>query len=207
MGFLTQHVKMTNLFEAAVQAVDPSVSLPYWDFTIESESGTVVQKSTIFSKEMFGSIPVPVDNRWGFVYENDDIVSAAIPDGRWAYIKADLTPSKFSGTQLDAAYSYLRAPWNMNPSPYVSRFSSYSSALPGCDDYYRWAKNSDLTDFMSDSPYGPHAGRYTERWLRRILHAAVYLPTEMSNLRRKKFLICSTFTHLTLHRLHFQHRC
>ena len=33
MGFLTQHVKITNMFEAAMQAVDPSVSLPYWDFT------------------------------------------------------------------------------------------------------------------------------------------------------------------------------
>lgn len=104
MGFLPQHVKMTNLFEQAMQAVDPSVALPYWDFTIDSESGTVVQDSTVFSDYMFGSIPVPVNNRLGFVYSNDNITAAAIPDGRWAYIKADLVPSKFEGTQLSAAY-------------------------------------------------------------------------------------------------------
>jgi hypothetical protein len=36
LGFLPQHVKSTNLFESAMQSVDPSVSLFYWDFTIES---------------------------------------------------------------------------------------------------------------------------------------------------------------------------
>jgi hypothetical protein len=35
LGFLPQHIKLTNMFEEAVQAVDPSVALPYWDFTID----------------------------------------------------------------------------------------------------------------------------------------------------------------------------
>jgi hypothetical protein len=29
-GFLAQHVKMANIFEKSLQAVNPSVALPYW---------------------------------------------------------------------------------------------------------------------------------------------------------------------------------
>ena len=34
-GFITHHLAMSVSFDAALRAVDPSVTLPYWDFTIE----------------------------------------------------------------------------------------------------------------------------------------------------------------------------
>lgn len=34
-GFLTHHLAMAVSFEAAIRAVNPAVTLPYWDFTIE----------------------------------------------------------------------------------------------------------------------------------------------------------------------------
>ena len=53
---MTHHVGYTLLFEQALQVVDPSVSIPYWEYTIEcayihtyaghiqgSESGEVVR--------------------------------------------------------------------------------------------------------------------------------------------------------------------
>ena len=33
MGFLTQHVAVTNELALALQAVDPSLALPFWDYT------------------------------------------------------------------------------------------------------------------------------------------------------------------------------
>lgn len=33
-----QHMALTIKFEKAVQAVDGSVSVPYWDYTIDAES-------------------------------------------------------------------------------------------------------------------------------------------------------------------------
>lgn len=33
LGFLSQHMALTNEYEAALQVVNPSVALPYWDFT------------------------------------------------------------------------------------------------------------------------------------------------------------------------------
>jgi hypothetical protein len=36
-GFLTHHLALGNVFENSVRAVDPSVIIPYWDFTIEGQ--------------------------------------------------------------------------------------------------------------------------------------------------------------------------
>ena len=36
-GFLFHHLALTNAFEASLRSVDPSVTLPYWDFTIEGK--------------------------------------------------------------------------------------------------------------------------------------------------------------------------
>ena len=38
LGFLTNHALMTNTFEYSLQAVNPKLTLPYWDYTIESSS-------------------------------------------------------------------------------------------------------------------------------------------------------------------------
>jgi hypothetical protein len=35
MGFFTGHNAITIEFEKALQVVDPSVSVPYWDYTID----------------------------------------------------------------------------------------------------------------------------------------------------------------------------
>lgn len=35
---MTHHVGYTLLFEQALQVVDPSVSIPYWEYTIECET-------------------------------------------------------------------------------------------------------------------------------------------------------------------------
>ena len=38
MGFFTQHLGLTLEMEQALQVVSPSVSLPYWDFTIDAHN-------------------------------------------------------------------------------------------------------------------------------------------------------------------------
>lgn len=37
VGGGAQHAALTMKFEKAMQAVDPAVSLPYWDFTIDTQ--------------------------------------------------------------------------------------------------------------------------------------------------------------------------
>ena len=40
LGFLTNHAFLSNTFEASLQQVNPKLTLPYWDFTIESSSSS-----------------------------------------------------------------------------------------------------------------------------------------------------------------------
>ncbi len=44
------------MFEKALQAVNPSVSLPYWDFTLESTfyEPATFRSSAVFSEDWFG---------------------------------------------------------------------------------------------------------------------------------------------------------
>lgn len=156
-GFLPQHIKMTNIVELAMQAVDPSVTLPYWDFTIDSANDSPVAESPIMSPDYFGSMTSPVNPRYGFTYSDDSVVQGGIPDGRWAYIKADVN-DKYD--DLKAGYGYMRAPWNMNPSPYVSRYTAnmmIGTQLPTCSSHYAILQEFDFMDFLINFEDDPHA--------------------------------------------------
>ena len=36
--FVTGHVALNNMLEQSIQAVDPSVSLPYWEYAREADT-------------------------------------------------------------------------------------------------------------------------------------------------------------------------
>lgn len=40
LGFLVSHSVLTNTFEYSLQAVNPKLTVPYWDFTIETSSSS-----------------------------------------------------------------------------------------------------------------------------------------------------------------------
>jgi len=156
-GFMTQHVKMTNIIELSMQAVDPSVSLPYWDFTMDNTEGKTPYTSTLFTETVFGSMHQPKSISMGFQSSEDDIVDGAIPDGRWAYLKADMNSDY---EDLRYGYGYMRAPWNMNPSPYVSRFAydyQIGISLPSCKTHYDILGYTSMMDFFVDVEDSPHA--------------------------------------------------
>lgn len=153
-GFLAQHVKMTNIFESSMQLVNPAVAMPYWDFTIEESTGQHAYDSPIMSDTMFGSMMSPTNSSIGFTYSGFQIEDFAVKDGRWAYTPAEFNPTKFSS--LQAGYGYMRSPWNMNPSPYLTRFTG-SSFLPSCSSHYSILQYTDLMDFSFDMELGPHA--------------------------------------------------
>ena len=140
-----------------MQAVNASVSLPYWDFTIETAKGEDLFSSYAFKTATFGTLHGPADTTWGWTYRNDSIKDARIRNGRWKNIKADVN-KKYP--DLDYNFGYLRAPWNTNPSPYVSRFAAYTTSLPTCGNFYRMLEYSDLGDFLQNSPYSPHASTH-----------------------------------------------
>jgi len=156
-GFLPQHMKMTNIVETSLQSIDPSIALPYWDFTIDQSDGKSSVSSFVMTPTVFGSMSQPADLSWGFTYASDSIIGGAIPDGRWAYLTTD-TNDKYE--DLYAGYGYMRAPWNMNPSPYISRFTmdlQIGTSLPSCQEHYNMLEYDTLMDYLYDIQYGPHA--------------------------------------------------
>lgn len=47
-GIMTHHVGYTLLFEQALQVVDPTVSIPYWEYTIDGEDNNTRLISTCY---------------------------------------------------------------------------------------------------------------------------------------------------------------
>lgn len=154
-GFMSQHIKITNMFEESMQAVDPSVTIPFWDFTIDSANGTAIYDSFIMTADTFGSMKLPKDPSIGFTFADDSALDGAIQDGRWAYTPVN---SYNMFDDLRTGYSFLRAPWNQNPSPYLSRFASAMDiSLPDCGSHYQAVQQTDLTTFTQTIEAGPHA--------------------------------------------------
>lgn len=63
LGILVTHSLITNTFEFSLQLVNPKLTVPYWDFTIETTSAANVAydpalpytKTELLSPEWFGS--------------------------------------------------------------------------------------------------------------------------------------------------------
>lgn len=158
LGFLPQHMKMTNTFELAIQSVNPAVCLFYWDFTIDNAEGLALTDSPMFQTKTFGKLSEPADSYWGWTYRNDSIMSAAIKTGKWQNTKAESNPIH---SDIQNGFGYMRGPWNMNPSPSLTRFySPETSSVPSCLSYYKWLEMTDFEDFFQESENGPHAATH-----------------------------------------------
>jgi len=115
MGVLTQHAAMTSEFELAMQSVNPRLSVPFWDFTLDwailharnltsaHEAYHIFTDSVLFSEGMFG---------------RTDTKRHTVTEGRMAQVmlKVDYNLT------IRSPYGYMRAPWNLNPSHHVTRY-------------------------------------------------------------------------------------
>eukprot|EP00635_Sarcinochrysidales_sp_CCMP3193_P011712 CAMPEP_0118902866 /NCGR_PEP_ID=MMETSP1166-20130328/7961_1 /TAXON_ID=1104430 /ORGANISM="Chrysoreinhardia sp, Strain CCMP3193" /LENGTH=640 /DNA_ID=CAMNT_0006842081 /DNA_START=1 /DNA_END=1923 /DNA_ORIENTATION=+ len=178
-GFLANHAKLTKLFEDSLRTVDKRVSVPYWDSTIEMaavEQGDLDSAfdSDLWTAKWFGSIGRFYNGEEEFL-KDPTSEEWAIQDGPFAFLAA-MTPEDAAWGRSELlprnAYGLLRAPWNNNPSPYVSRFPSWGSRLPDCETHRLFAEsptdsrggeswvdgNADRAKWMydvSNEPHGP----------------------------------------------------
>lgn len=82
-GFLTQHLKLTYYYEKSLQAVNPSISLFYWDYTIDGDLAYPIYDSPMFTPETFGTLRGPINETMCWQHGVDNMEDARIQDGRW----------------------------------------------------------------------------------------------------------------------------
>ena len=78
-GFFTHHFAITQTFEAALRSVDPSVTLPYWDFTIEGQQIKDANESPSYLLE----ITPFLNDKWFGSTDEDGHVQ----DSKFAFMK------------------------------------------------------------------------------------------------------------------------
>ena len=165
MGFVTQHVAMTNEFELSIQSIYPHLAVPYWDYT---EDGELVHShqtlEVAWSQDIWG------DNWFGNSTVDGD---HTVKGGRFAYQQMYRSDDDAAVTN---AYGFMRSPWNVGKSEYVTRAhrfcqSSYKyNSWPFCADHYNVTFSSsydswyDWTWMAGYVPHGPihyYIGGYT----------------------------------------------
>eukprot|EP00904_Undaria_pinnatifida_P008202 jgi/Undpi1/4511/HiC_scaffold_18.g07865.m1 len=143
-GIMTHHVGFTLLFEQALQVIDPSVSIPYWEYTIESSLGL----------DSYGDSVIFSPNWLGAASPDNDFHT--ISEGRWAFlpIKTD------TWSTVHNSYGLLRAPWNTDSTPYLTRHnttnSKTSTSMVTCSTYQACFDTSSLADMNNCLNGGTH---------------------------------------------------
>jgi len=164
VGFLNNHIGITLALEQALQVVNPAVTMPYWDFTVDAHEvmtkfdgnfNSVWKASDLFKDDWFGNY-------------ND--VTNTLDEGRWGGLL------KVETDQWDAplhnAYGMMRAPWSTSNCPLTQRFRQVAGTSvfggffgwPTCDSHYSFLQKSmayDLTTFMHESGNSPHSPMHT----------------------------------------------
>lgn len=152
LGFMTNHLGLSAEFELALQSVDPVVSLPYWDYTIEAQwaidnhdsNFSWITQAEIFDPDWFG---------------RSSKSQRIVTEGRWAYTNVEVANNK---TVVYNGYGLIRAPWNANGSPYVSRSTNEMCgrapmAWVTCTSHYNLLTHyNSWYSFAWQLPYIPH---------------------------------------------------
>uniref|UniRef100_A0A7S2XX74 Tyrosinase copper-binding domain-containing protein n=1 Tax=Fibrocapsa japonica TaxID=94617 RepID=A0A7S2XX74_9STRA len=163
LGFLNQHLGLTMEFERSLQSVNPRVSVPYWDFTIDAYNANkyydgnpaAIWKSIMFDPDWFGTV---------------DEVTNTITEGRWKGLLQ--VPRVRSDSEIQNSYGLMRSPWNNNPVPYVQRFptlagehkleplhTGFTNAWPACEVHWDHLHTQDKSyyeyvQYISGPPHG-----------------------------------------------------
>ncbi|CAM9580371.1 unnamed protein product [Ectocarpus fasciculatus] len=163
-GIMTHHVGFTLLFEQALQVVDPSVSIPYWEYTIEATLGLAnYGESHVFDPDWFGDA-------------SPDNPLHTVTDGRWAYLsimkaRTQTKPPKqykeISQLKSAEAWDYvhnpfglLRAPWNTDGTPFVTRHDKIngvdSTDMVTCGEFQSCFESSSIAKMNNCLNAGVH---------------------------------------------------
>ncbi|CAM9494069.1 unnamed protein product [Ectocarpus sp. 6 AP-2014] len=159
LGFMTNHAVITNTFEYSLQRVNPKLTVPYWDFTIDGSSAGGIFGESVSSAETYSKVFTP---EWFGTYDEEDNM---LKDSRWAFTPIPQMEVNNPGELTPDIYLKLRAPWNVNDRAYLTRGmgnmcgipTSNTYPWPTCETHYDLATSyTDFYSYVWDSLYDPH---------------------------------------------------
>ena len=138
------------MLEQALQAIEPRVAAPYWDYTSD---GAVYGISWAVSSPIFG------DDWFGSASPDNAADPHVISRGRFAYLPV---AANASGPEHNG-YGMQTESWNANPSAYVQRASSIcgletKARLPGCAEMLGVVAATNEMDMHDDLEYVERLG-------------------------------------------------
>eukprot|EP00618_Florenciella_parvula_P017577 CAMPEP_0119489082 /NCGR_PEP_ID=MMETSP1344-20130328/14634_1 /TAXON_ID=236787 /ORGANISM="Florenciella parvula, Strain CCMP2471" /LENGTH=720 /DNA_ID=CAMNT_0007524087 /DNA_START=136 /DNA_END=2298 /DNA_ORIENTATION=+ len=174
LGFLTNHVAISMEFENALRVVDNTLSLPYWDYTIDGNNAQQAAENNGADEEKAWRSSVVFTDEWfGTSSPGNDLNTATMLTGPWANTPV-MTLTDYdddSTSHVSNSYGYLRAPWNTNNNPYVARFNKTfeyeTDVMPSCTDYYDMLGYDTWLDFgmnIANGAHGPVHGMLGGAW-------------------------------------------
>mmetsp|Transcript_39284 Transcript_39284/g.50743 ORF Transcript_39284/g.50743 Transcript_39284/m.50743 type:complete len:433 (-) Transcript_39284:300-1598(-) len=158
LGFVTSHSALTLMFEQTLQAINPRVTVPYWDYTIDITAYELAGElsaffdSPVFGEDYFGSA---ITKQKSGDDDLSDVVdpSGRILTGRFTNVEVSLSYWGLTSTVYNA-YGHIRSPWNNNNDPYVNRFNTtYGFAAVG-NARRRRLSGSESSRKLSSSEFG-----------------------------------------------------
>lgn len=148
-GFLTHHTALTLMVERTLQAIDPSLALPYWDYGIDSTEYSIdtFSQSPIFQPDWFGE--ASPSNPTHTIADGGFWSKVTFPDGEKYLDNWDIASTGSLNPHVNG-YGHLRSPWNNNPSRGISRRNStygvQRTYIPSCKEFKRCFQKKTLRE-------------------------------------------------------------
>lgn len=152
-GFFTHHFALSQAFEASLRAINPAVTLPYWDFTIEGQAIEDAGQNPSYFLEI---TPFFTDDWFGEVDGNNHIINSKFAGASMPKVNDDSIVSPNS-------YGYIRSYWNNNNDDEVTRHffdvcgvEPTRKTIPSCSTHYDVMDTKSLAKFQILSPSDGH---------------------------------------------------
>lgn len=158
-GIVTHHIAFTLEVEQALQAIDPSVAMPYWEYGMDPYLYTNWWESPFFNSDWFGEANPLNDEH--IIDDGGMWVGIQVPDGSpyedWSIADTGSLNPFVNG------FGHMRTPWNNNPIKGIGRHNmtygaSQYNTMPVCStlqNCFQSTTFADINDCLNGATHGP----------------------------------------------------
>ena len=154
LAFLTSHPAFTLELERALQAIEPSIAHPYWDFTMDHSLGARWSDAPVYDEDMFGTVDNDASDNFRVRGRFRDVATVLLNTGANESTKL---VNRMRETELQehfmrwaspltSPYGFVNNPGNVARSRYLQRSNRFcgmrnEQPFPSCGHIQRCFDN------------------------------------------------------------------